>query len=72
MRLGKCGWRLDVGAHGAPVEIEIVDGNGALRIADPDQGDVAGAGGERQKEVQLLHLGPPHVHFEFEEEIGAL
>ena len=47
----------------APVEIEVVDGDGALGVAHPEQGDVARAGGEIQLEggggATPLPLLPP-------------
>ena len=61
VRLGKRGWRSRSRAQRLPVEIEIVDENGALRIADvQDHALVA----RYQGRVQFLDDGAAHVHFE--------
>ena len=57
--VGEVGMRFDLGAHGAPIEIEILHRHGALRVAHPDQGDVVRAGQSGNAKSQARISGRP-------------
>ena len=62
---------LNLRAQRAPIEIEIRNGHGALRIAHPYQRDIPRAGLQRQLESLRRELRPAHVHLEQEAQILA-
>ena len=66
--VGEMRMRFDLGAHAAPVEIEILHKDRALRIADVEQSRLPLALRQSEAEADLLRTprGPAHVHLEGE------
>src|SRR5689334_8751412 len=56
--------RFDLRAHATPIEIETLDGHGALRSAHPHYRHIARAGRQRERKAPRANFRSPHVHLE--------